>query len=94
MAMTRRKFEHPLGLGIREWNVIRGALLSRTQYGIANYLPPLGSRRSVERLVARGFITLAEPLIPINSTEPWLVVTLTDENVASYNRAMKVLEGA
>lgn len=78
------KFAHPF-LGKHEYDVLMGAYVSRARFGIERHLPPLGRRRATERVVAKGFL----PLIAFGDPEPWLVVRMTDENLAAYNAALE-----
>jgi hypothetical protein len=68
----------------RELAVLNACIHSR-QIGIADYLTADHERKSAERMIARGFLTKSAAKL---SPGEWLVVTLTDGNVAAINSAL------
>jgi hypothetical protein len=70
----------------RELAVLNACLYSR-QIGIADYLTADHERKSAERMIARGFLTKSAAKLSPGIGE-WLVVTLTDDNVAAINSAL------
>jgi hypothetical protein len=75
-----------IGLRPREMSVLQYAAHARANVEGGRYLCGIGQRRSAERLMARGFLTKAEATF-FPPQPDWLVVKLTDRNVAALRRA-------
>lgn len=85
----KRKWTHPLGLNKHEYSVLLQAHWAISQVENRYFLPAIGRRKAAEKLIERGFLTEADWLMPTG----WLVVKVTDENIATYNAALKLVEG-
>lgn len=84
-------FQHPLGLNHSQFKLIRDCMWARSQVANGHFLPAARWRRAAEKLIERGFLTKApEQPIPSHGWAP--VVFISDENIATYNSALRALE--
>jgi hypothetical protein len=81
-------FEHPLGLKLSEWRLIRDSIWARTQVPNGHYLPSLKWHKTALRLIERGYLTRAEH--QFSPPTDWVVVMITQENIANYNRDLRL----
>lgn len=79
-------FQHPLGLGQFDWEVMRGAIWALQQVENGHYLPPVSRHKAALRMIGRGYLTDArtERKGDINPGG-WVIVCLRQGNVDKYN---------
>jgi hypothetical protein len=85
--MGKVTFVHPLGLGLAEWRLIRDCMHAWTLVPNGHYLPAQRWKKAAERLIARGYLTRAEA--QMSPPNDWIVVVITKDNVACYNRDLR-----
>lgn len=82
------KFSHPLGLTAYEWSVFADCYHAYHYVENGHFLPAMGKFKAAERMVEKGYLTLANRLHPGG----WPVVMVSQENLDKYNADLKELE--
>lgn len=83
-------FQHPLGLGKFEWEIIDRCLWARTVVENGFFLTSPSRRLAALRLIEKGYVTKAEPqIMHFGRDKDWgIVVLITQANIDKYNAGL------
>ena len=75
---------HPIGLTISEFRLIRDCLHARTLVPGGNFLPATRWFAAARRMIKRGYLTKAPGKFEPNHGD-WIAVRITKKNIEKYN---------